>query len=152
MPTFDDLVFYRGFSASHDMTQRQVHVTRKNRRARDLSPEIHASADEWFMKNFGVFYRSQSVFVTSDLNVAIAYAESPAHVGRVIPIDKYSFCWSKQLRDMMELFIGGALAGRVHQELDAAGYTEADLSSAHASGHEVMLFCDSYLSIPLNLL
>lgn len=75
-----------------DMSLRQVHVTRKDRRPRDLSPEIHASADEWLMKNFGVFYRSQSVFVTSDLNVAIAYADSPAHVARVVPIDNYSFC------------------------------------------------------------
>ena len=152
MSTFDDLIFYRGFSARRDMTQRQVHVTRKDRRPRDLSPEIHASADAWFMKNFGVFYRSQSVLVTSDLNVAIAYADSPAHVARVVPIDKYSFCWSKQLRDMMELFIGGVVVDRVHQELDAAGYTESDLPSAHSSGHEVMLFCDSYLSIPQNLL
>lgn len=135
-----------------DMSLRQVHVTRKDRHPRDLSPEIHASANEWLMKNFGVFYRSQSVFVTSDLNVAVAYADSSAQVARVVPIDNYSFCWSKQLRNMMELFIGGVVIGRVHQELDAAGYTKSDLSSAHSSGHEVILFCDSYLSIPQNLL
>lgn len=149
MSTFEELHFYRGFSARHDLSSPKLHFTRKDRRARDIKPEIHSAADKWFTTKFGIAYRSQSVFVTSDLNVALAYADSPLHVGRIVPVGEYRFCWSKQVRDMMQLFIGGCAPENIHKELDGANYIEGDLDAAHRSGHEVMLFCDTYYSFPI---
>lgn len=152
MYTFENLEFYRGLSKEHDLTKPTILCTRKDRMPRDLPEHIHAAADQWFLDEFGVKYRSQSLFVTSGLNVAAAYAYSSSHIARILPLGDYSFCWSTHVRDMMELFIGNSSMNSVRDELASANYIQSDLCSAHGSGHEVMLFCEKYICIPLGLI
>jgi hypothetical protein len=40
----------------------------------------------------------------------------------------------------------------IEQRLEEAGYIDTDLEAAYESGNEVMLNCDSYISIPVRLL
>ena len=152
MYSFENLQFYRGLSSGHDLTKPTILKTRKDRKPRDLPEHIHSTADQWFFDVFGVRYRSQSLFVTSDLNVAAAYAFSSSHIARILPLGDYSFCWSKDVRDMMELFIGNSSMSPVREQLESANYIQTDLNAAHGRGHEVMLFCDTYICIPINLI
>jgi hypothetical protein len=92
--------------------------------------------------------------VTSRAFTAQTYAASAAHVVRVIPTTPYRFCWSPKISDL--LFAAKEMADAapdvVMKRLADADYQESDLEAAHAAGHEVMLFCDEYVAIPVGLL
>ena len=43
-------------------------------------------------------------------------------------------------------------ASKIEEQLNLAEYQETGLMEAHAIGNEVMLFCESYMAIPISLL
>lgn len=148
--SFESLIFYRGLSSQYDTTYPSLHQTRKNRQPRDVASDVHNAADKWFFNRFGVRYRSEAIFVSSDKNIASAYASSPAHVARIIPLGPYSYCWSRALSDLLQVCMHNPSIPDLVTELDSANYIESDLEGAFRLGHEVMLFCDSYICIPVN--
>ena len=91
--------------------------------------------------------------LTSRLVTAHAYAATAAHVMRVIPLTGYQYCWSPKTSDL--LFAAKKLERATTQEIEeyliSQDYREDDLSGAHESGHEVMLFCNVYVVIPLHI-
>jgi len=150
MSSFEVLSFYRGLSARYDITCPTVHATRKDRRPRDMRIHLHDVADDWFLMEFGIRYRSQAVFVSSDLGVAGTYAATPNHVVRVIPLGPYRYCWSSQFSDLLEVGLHNPGIEEFKEDLASARYKEDCLEDAHRSGHEVMVFCESYICIPMN--
>lgn len=148
--TFEVLAFFRGVSARVAVDTPSILSPRKKRAPRNTSPEMHALADAWFERRFGVKYRSQALFVTSSSFAARGYAETERHVVRVIPLGPYRYCWSPQVRDMLSMSLDKA--GNVESTLDAAGYIESNLHLAHELGHEVMLYCDKYIAVPTYML
>jgi hypothetical protein len=152
--SFEVLSFYRGVSAKVPLDRPSIHAVRRDRRPRDSNYSFHTIADEWFLSRFGVRYRSGALFVVSNLMHAGNYAETPLHVMRIIPLDAYTYCWSPVYRDL--LFIQARLVDTkpksVFDALDLGMYRESDLHSASVSGHEVMLYCEKYLAVPISLL
>lgn len=152
--SFEALCFYRGMSSKYPTDRPYIREPRRDRRPRDSSPSFHEIADEWFFGRFGVKYRSQGTFVTANKLTATAYAASPGHVARVVPLSEYTYCWSPQVSDL--LFKAKELANAdptaVRHFLESAQYQESDLALAHESGHEVMLHCSRYVAIPVDLL
>jgi hypothetical protein len=112
--------------------------------------DLHNAADDWFLENFGVRYRSQSIFLSSNTNTAAAYAATPDHIARIIPLGPYRYCWSTQLSDLLELCMFRPDIDTLKRELRSAHYKEDSLEEAHRLGHEVMLFCESYVCLPIN--
>lgn len=151
MASFESLEFYRGLSSRYDIQHPSVHYTRKGRRPRDVAENLHQIADSWFSDRFGVRYRSDAIFVSSNLNVVAAYAYSPEHIARIIPLGAYSYCWSSRLTDLLEVCLRKPREDELIEELNDADYKETDLESAYRMGHEVMLSCDSYICIPMNV-
>lgn len=149
--TFETIFAYRGISTNDQMESPIIARTRKDRRPRDMPFEIHQRADDWFLKNFGVRYRSQALFVTGNKFIAGQYAYSPKHVVRIIPLGVYTFCWSKIYSDLF-LYKNSVQNSTIEEYLDAGQYVEGDLKGAVASGNEIMLFCDQYVAIPVDLL
>jgi hypothetical protein len=152
MDSFEALNFYRGVSARYDTTHPAVHETRRNRRPRDSALDFHEVADAWFNTRFGVPYRSQALLVTSKQLTAQAYAASPAHVMRIVPLTEYRYCWSPNATDLLfsAKKLAGASAREIETHLDSLAYREDELTSAHASGNEVMLHCARYITIPVD--
>lgn len=142
MESFETLPFLRGIStnSAHPFV---AHV-RKDRQPRDLAIELHEAADEWFLRRFGIKFRSQSIFVTSLHVVASGYG---CQTVRIIPLGNYRYCWSRTTSDLL-LLLKGKSANEVWGILDAAQYVDSDLSDAHSKGHEVMLHCEEYVAIP----
>lgn len=142
MESFETLPFLRGIATviSHPF----VAPTRKDRRPRDLALDLHEAADDWFLKRFGVRFRSQSIFVTSVRVVASGYGPQTV---RILPLGNYRYCWSRSTSDLLSI-LKGATVGQVQGLLDAAQYVDVDLAAAHREGHEVMLHCDDYVAIP----
>lgn len=151
METFETFEFYRGMSEVYPIDRPIVKKTRKDRAPRDTKTLIHSAADNWFLNRFGVNYRSQAVLVTSRQDFARKYAATVDHVYRIIPMGKYSFCWSPFATDMLELVYDVSESEACQSKLASAMYQEIDLAAAHEAGHEVMLFCDQYVAIPVGL-
>lgn len=150
--TFEFLSFYRGVSARYETRHPTLHATRRDRLPRDMKPELHQLADEWFFKKFGIKYRSQSLFLSSDENVATSYAASAFHVMRIIPIGEYSYCWSSSIQDLLQICITDQREENLLHTLENSNYKQTDLAQAHAYRHEVMLFCERYICIPNHLI
>lgn len=153
MDSFETLTFFRGVSARYNPQHPTIHEIRRNRRPKDTSIEFHNIADEWFRSRFGVLYRSQSLCLTSRKLTAQVYAATPAHVMRILPLSYYRYCWSPNATDL--LFAARKLEGASQREiedyLDSLGYLEDGLAEAHAAGHEVMLHCERFITIPVHL-
>ena len=154
MSTFESLSFYRGVSSRHEVSSISLRVSRSDRRPRNTAAAFHAFADHWFERRFGVLYRSQALFVTSSIPMARSYAASDVHVVRVLPVSEYRYCWSPRVADLLKLSTSSSSAGATEwaRLLDGADYREDDLSAARDCGHEVMLWCRRYVTIPASLL
>lgn len=154
LDTFETLQFFRGLSNEYSTDKPSIIVPRKDRRPRNSSLHFHQVADKWFLDKFGTPYRSHGVFVIARSLSASAYAASPDHVVRVIPLSPYRFCWSKKISDLLfgAQELADAPAEKIKDFLENACYQEDDLSAAHSSGNEVMLFCERYIAIPVSLL
>lgn len=152
--TFETLTFYRGMAMKYPTDRPFIKEPRTDRRPKDSSQTFHAAADEWFLKRFGVRYRSQVVCVTSRRLTAQTYAATSLHLMRIIPLAEYRYCWSPKVTDL--LFKAKELAEApsivVHEFLDSADYRESGLEEASGLGNEVMLHCSRYVAIPARLL
>lgn len=151
MHTFETLEFYRGFSNRWPIDRPSVITTRKDRRPRNFDDGFHARADAWFEKKFGIRYRSQAVFITSAHFTARGYGATPDHVARIIPLGEYKFCWSPKRIDLL-FFERNNEGLDIEQYLDESQYQDSDLELAHSTKHEVMLYCEQYISIPTSLM
>lgn len=153
MDSFETLIFFRGVSIRYDPQYPTVHETRRNRRPKDSSIDFHNVADRWFHSYFGVPYRSQALLLTSRQFTAQAYAATPEHIMRILPLSDYRYCWSPNAVDL--LFAAKKLEGagprEIEDHLTSLGYREDGLAEAHAAGHEVMLYCERYITIPVHL-
>jgi hypothetical protein len=152
--SFESLSFYRGTSAKYPEKIPSVIKPRNDRRPKNSSIRFHEIADTWFEKNFGIRYRSQGVFLTSSKLTAAAYAETPSHVMRVVPISEYRFCWSPSVSDLLfgAKRLENAESNEIQSYLDSMNYREYDLKDAHEKSCEVMLYCKEYVCIPIGLL
>lgn len=151
--SFENLSFFRGVSNPLQSQEPKLYSTRKNRIPRDMPTEFHTDADIWFESTFGTKYRTQSVFVSSNLFTATQYAhnKSLANVIRVIPIGPYKYCWSEKYNDLLS-YVQYSDKLTIHEYLSLGNYTETNLDNASQTGNEVMLACDQYIGVPVNLL
>ena len=151
--SFETLPFYRGVSAEYAVDCPSIHAPRTNRRPKNSSIHFHTIADRWFAKRFGIHYRSNAVFLTSGVLSATTYAHSPAHVMRILPLGPYRFCWSANVSDLLFSATQFAEAEEavIEAHMDSKGYCESDLLKAYEIGHEVMLYCEQYIAIPIGL-
>lgn len=152
MSSFEYLPFYRGVSARHPTAHASVQTTRKNRQPRNTPEQFHVAANHWFFQKFGIYYRSEAVFVSSSPFIASHYGHTQMHQLRIIPLEHYRFCWSRNFSDMFNICNGIVRVEELIERLESADYTETDLQAAHQCGHEVMLYCNSYIEIPKHLL
>lgn len=146
--SFESLEFYRGVTGTVVAESPTVRKVRPNRLPRNMPPAIHQRADLWFERKFGIRYRSQALFVTSSVFVANNYAVPAGNVVRIIPTGPYKYCWSPVRKDLL-FYCSVAPDVSIEDYLEQGNYIDSDLLAAHVSGNEVMLFCENYISIPI---
>lgn len=154
MDSFETLTFFRGLSARYNTQHPTIHEIRRDRRPKDSSIEFHNIVDGWFLSRFGVSYRSQALFLTSRKLTAQAYAATPDHVMRIMPLSDYRYCWSPNTSDLLFLArrLSGAGKSEIEAHLESLCYREYGLAEAHLSGNEVMLHCERYITIPTHFI
>jgi hypothetical protein len=117
----------------------------EDRLPRDTPEWIHRLADQWFLENFGVRYRSEALFCTGDKSVALYYG----NIYPVVPLGEFRFCWSPTIQDfygaVSKLELEPSDTSKLYRLLESVGYTDQDLTKAIQSGSEIMLHASSYL-------
>jgi hypothetical protein len=153
MFSFETLTFFRGVGADIRSDHPTICSRPSHRSPKHTSQRFHNIADAWFLNRFDIAYRSASLFVTSDIEVAKAHAGPSGHVVRLIPIADYKFCWSPNVRDLYlpSKKHDSASVEEICAELERLAYREDGLGDAHNSGNEVMVSCAHYLLIPIHL-
>jgi len=141
-----------------------VHRVRLDDRAPSDTPgECHRLINNYFTQKFGEPFRN-AMFATSVESDAAIYAiESGASV--VFPIGNFTFVWSPRISDMFTDFIDSdgfdekfgdcELDGseeRLFEILPKLRYQNTDLKAAISSGHEIMIRCKNYVSLPADVL
>lgn len=154
MSSFETLAFVRGASAKYPIDYPSIQVPRRDRKPRNSEARFHDFADAWFARVFGVPYRSHGLFLTSEIGLAKPYAHSPSHILRVVPLGSYRYCWSPRVRDLLfaATELKEASKDQIEDYLSSSEYQESSLQGAFDAGHEVMLYCDRYIAVPIGLL
>lgn len=149
-----------------DMTVRNpIHVidVRQDRVPTDTPLDVSHMVDDWFQRETGYRFRSQSLFTTGRRATASAYGWPVV----VLPVGEFHFCWSREYKDMYQDMSDYAQArlmqissdsvqitnkkniskyfgssNEVDEFMRDGGYRfDTDLQSAIASSHEVMIVC-----------
>jgi hypothetical protein len=98
--------------------------------------DAHKRIDDCFEKQFGLRFRSRSLFTTGNLTTAASYGE----VRSVVAIGDFCFCWSPHVADLYaEVAINRGNNESIEDMVARLSYRCDDLASAIASGNEIML-------------
>ncbi len=78
----------------------QVVDVNLSRSPKDSSIYLHQAADDWFYLNFGIRFRSASLFCVFAEQTASSYGEPVI----VFPLGQFDYCWSREYADMYSAF------------------------------------------------
>ena len=125
---------------------------RKDRKPSDTPLELHKLFNDWFLDEYGIKHRSQSLFATGDYVAASSYGTS---VGIIFPIDKYKFVYSKKYQDLTNDIdkarlmeppksITDEYVDKIYDFMDNGMYSDTDFKAAIKSENEIMINCNEY--------
>lgn len=164
-------ILYRGMRVYYG-ADAVIKGVRSKRRPLTTHDAVHHAADEFFEEQFGIKFRSQSIFAVGDEGVAEGYGD----VYAVFPLDEVKICWSELVSDMtaythrqlglvnkpgdesskvhaISVLSNEELAERTKEILSNAEYQVNPSSlkrqyfSRFYKNHEVMISCDEYLAV-----
>jgi hypothetical protein len=100
--------------------------------------DLHEKVDEYFFNQFGIKFRSQSVFCTGKIKSALKYGK----VAVIEPIGRFEICWSPKCYDLIEIEDFHWMS--VEEFIIENEYQTGDLQEAIKAENEIMLFCEMY--------
>jgi len=156
-PFFQD--FYRIWRGDFFLSGRKSNKlfdkkkVRQNRRPVDTPEDIHHLIDNWFLRNFGIRARSNSIFGTFSYRVASDYG-IPYYI---IPIGKYVTLASSNIHDIFGDIIDTLISFEdeddeeyIIKELDSAEYKINKRLQNNKT--EYMISCKEYYMIEANFM
>lgn len=145
-----DQLLLRGFSREHGIINGMCQEDNifKNRKPKNMPLFFHNAADNWFLKRFGVKYRSNVVMCTGEWSIAEGYGD----VYAIFPVGSFSVCWSGVVQDLfghMSSHYPGDPDSEtdVQDFLDSLGYQVGDLKGAIKSQNELLINCRSFIRV-----
>jgi hypothetical protein len=157
---------FRGMSVPKLTDERKPYVVpvRKNRRPLHTNIHIHNTVDDYFYKQFGTPFRSSSIFCFGGTGgPANGYSEpTNSHeikgVCLIFPIGKINWLYSPHVQDMFIDIPHDATPNFAHKWVKSQQYqgrtkkvSKGNLTEAIRSGNEIMVECDNFYAIPLNI-
>lgn len=121
----------------------------RDRQPRNTRPAYHRAADDWFLRRFGIRYRSGSLFCTGSLETAAQYGEGKARF--IYPVGEFRICWSPRVHDLFMWTFNRSVPEFVSFLENEADYREGDLCEAIASDCEIMVSCARFFSLASSL-
>lgn len=140
---------FRGIKTDHDDEILRKWKVDDSRQPKDMPLVLHDTLDDFFEEEFGVRFRSESVFATGSTQMAWEYGK----VYLVFPIGHFEYIWSPVIRDAWEYFSEqhDYTSNQLRRALRATDnlYVNKNLDEGIKSRHEIMIACDSYYTLPL---
>lgn len=107
-----------------------------NRTPVNMPLYVHERIDDCFERQFGLRFRSRSLFTTGDPAIASSYG----NIRSVVPIEEFCFCWSPHAVDLYsEVALNMGRNETIEEMVARLSYRCNDLASAIKSGNEIML-------------
>ena len=119
---------YRGLESYIPLVK--VRAPRQDRQPKDTIPTLHHKLDGLLERDFGVKYRSSSIFATANRNVAREYGLAYF----LLPLGDFKFCWSPVSDDALNFFGLRHFLAMVEQDGSEAAkskYKSEGISSRH---------------------
>lgn len=145
---------YKGFRSLLSCGLHKNLFRTSSRNPRDLDLSIHAIADIWFFREFGIHARSSCLICSTDIEQARAYAGPTGSVMLISPVSPCKIIYAKKVRDMYSITDACPNpldAGPINNWLAAMGYECVDSPYLISSEHfgEVMIDCESFVATNL---
>lgn len=123
------ITLYRGDDESQPFMAKR---TPSNRKPKDIPPQLHRALDNWFENQFGIPYRSQSVFATGNRRQALEYGD----VFLFYPIGQYSYLWGERPHgwDLFQTFKSTRFLEYIDTYHDQYGIDEDGLENSEIGG------------------
>lgn len=98
----DDNWLFRGMDQSLVPNESFVRIlqSRKDRRPKDSTYQVHDALNLRLERDFGIPYRTEGTFCTGDPHTATEYGKSAI----ILPIGQFDFCWGMQVKDAYAKF------------------------------------------------
>lgn len=152
-----DWIFYRGVELPFhpDSPKAYLAKTRKNRRPLDTNFRVHEIADDYFLKKYGVRFRSQGIFTLRNEDLASFYGNT----FMFFPLGKVNYIWSETQMDLGASLLGKEfhfpssqkLKSVIHEIIDNAKYHfNEDLNlirDPQFTRNEVVVDCENYVLV-----
>lgn len=117
---------------------------RKGRKPKDTPIEIHDHANEWFLNEFKIKHRSESLFITGKMEDTKKYGRPYV----IFPVGNFNFVWSPKVKDFLSVAIHGIhTKDELREFLERSDYTNDKFKEAVKSNNEVMINCDEYYAV-----
>ncbi|RYF51485.1 MAG: hypothetical protein EOO38_03120 [Cytophagaceae bacterium] len=112
----------------------------RNRMPRNTPLAIHEMCDSWFLENFGIKHRSESLFCTGNRATASHYGNTY----QVLPKGDFSFCWSPKIRDLYIEIAFYSNQSEINEFLTRSDFRNDDLQAAVNSHCEIMIYAEGF--------
>ena len=154
IPNLETDVLFRGVRGPNSSLNIFKGTCPVNRKPLDTPMYVQKVTDAWFLKKTGIQYRSNAIFCTGDDFVALTYG----NLYVILPIGEFSFCYSSTMGDLAS--ITGDLmqdpetpegVAEISKILKNSNYKTTGLRAAIKSGSEVMVHCDEYYAMTVEL-
>lgn len=153
---------YRGIKSSEPFMKKDV---RKNRRPLDTPEFVHDIMDQWFYDNYGIRFRSNSMFVWG--RPTKVDAKHYGNTYMVFPIGQFNFIWSQRIQDIGVDIVDHYIEAQHELEsegrttdqwtlkriledfLDKADFSNQNFDQAVKKGNEILINTDKYYALSL---
>lgn len=136
---------YRGVTSTEESGMVTIANCPTNRKPRDSAIEWHEALGDFMVHKFGINFRENAFFTTSNKKVAQGYGSTMFF----FPLGKTTYLWNTMVDDPLNEFgrRGTTPEDLQHQDWVAGGYVTSNLARAMETGYEVMMHCDQALLI-----
>jgi len=130
-------VVWRSIELNDNWTLKKV---RKNRKPLDTPTDLHYKADDYFLEKFGWKARSSGLFVNPILGNTSGFGSDTY---AVFPLKYKQFLYSPKIPDLYTKVL--------QWDKYKDTYTDKNLCKALSDTHEIMIDCDSYYAINVDV-
>jgi len=122
------------------------------RRPRDTPVELHSLTNNWFEKQFGLRFRSRTLFCSGNKEMAREYCDENHGLISIRPVGEFKLCYSPNCADLYRHFqrVGSHpwKQDEVWAQLESLDYQILENDSwdfAAASGCEIMIYSEQFI-------
>lgn len=134
---------YRGTSYTFD--NEIVYIgSPQDRTPVSMPKDVQKKIDDCFEERFSIRFRQNSLFATSNLEVARGYAGAYGEIRILRPLAPFCYCWSPQSKDLYFEYMESLHTESIEDMIARLNFEIDDIASAIYLEHEIMLVGEKF--------